>query len=107
MGRYHTLQNALMIFSVETGLSDSAARGALEQSLRHTAYRTALQRELEWAVADHALEWAKLVANKSYEVAEPESEADAREIVMRLLWSVAFPGRPLPAGGVQRPQPRG
>ncbi len=88
---YSTVRNALEMFSVQLGLDDEAARNTVRRSLKNPAWRFSLEAELKRLVADAAAPWADLVANDAYEIDEPETDDEARQIVIDTIWHVVFP----------------
>lgn len=56
-----------------------------------------LEAELRALVADPEAPWEDLVANDAYEIDDPETPAEAREIVLDAIWEVIFPGQAIPA----------
>ena len=93
---YPTIRNALSIFSIQTGLDESAARRALRDSLENPAWRSSLHVELEPLIADERQSRIELIANEVYEVDEADDEDEAWEIIVELLWPDVFPDRARP-----------
>ncbi|MCP3958862.1 MAG: hypothetical protein GY719_13495 [bacterium] len=91
MAEYSTVRNALEMFSVQLGLDDNAACNMVRRSLKNPAWRLSLETELRRLVADAAAPWADLVANDVYEIDEPETDDEARQVVIDALWQVVFP----------------
>ena len=85
------------MFSVGLGLSDDAARELLERALRNESWRFKLEEELLAAFSDVSTPWGELLCNDEYEVVEVDSAEEARQTAAKMLWTVAFPNRPLPA----------
>lgn len=97
MTKYPKLQDILgAVFSIDTGLSDSAQAAMFERSLLNSTWQDSFQAELLSAATDPQTSWVSLLSNDSYEVADVHSEQDAREIAMSLLWKSTFPNDPIP-----------
>jgi hypothetical protein len=97
MSDYPKLQSILgAAFSVSTGLSDDAQRQMLERSLQNTEWRAAFQKELLTAMTDRQTSWMDLLSNDKYEVCDADSEAEARNIAISLLWEPTFPTQSVP-----------
>lgn len=91
MEDYPTVRNALEMFSIQLGLDDAAAREMVRRSLVNPAWRELLETELRNLYSDADAPWTDLVANDHYEIDEPESDDDARQIVTEALWHIVFP----------------
>ena len=97
MPEYPKLRNILgAVFSIDTGLSDTAQTAMLQRSLQNPEWRAAFQQELHSAAADPQTSWLELLSNDKYEVTDAESELEAREIAMSLLWQTTFTDQPIP-----------
>ncbi len=97
MHEYPKLRNILgAVFSVETGLSDTAQEAMLQRSLLNSEWRAAFQQELYSAASDPQTSWLELLSNDEYEVTDADSEMEAREIAMSLLWQTTFPDQSIP-----------
>lgn len=84
------------VFPIETGLSDAAQTAMLQRSLQNPEWRAAFQQELYSAASDPQTLWLELLLNNEYEVTDADSEIEAREIAMSLLWQTTFPGQSIP-----------
>lgn len=93
------------MFSVGLGLSDDAARELLEHALKNKSWRSRLEEELLAAFTDASTTWGELLCNDEYEVVEVDSDEEARQAAAEMLWTVAFPNRPLPALNGTRTSP--
>jgi len=93
---YKHVRHALSTFCIQDGFSREFADEIVEESLRNVRNRRRLQQEMIELLADPEVSWTELLVNDEYEVEEPNDEADAREIVLELLWPSVFPDRPLP-----------
>lgn len=97
MPEYLKLRNILgAVFSVDTGLSGAAQAAMLQRSLLNSEWRTAFQQELFSAASDPQTSWLELLSNDKYEVTDADSEIEARNIAMSLLWRTTFPDQSIP-----------
>jgi hypothetical protein len=97
MSDYPEIRHALATaFSIQTGLSDQGAAELFQRMLANPNWRQRLERELREAFSSPATPWRQLLQNDRYEVAEAESDAEAREYVAALLWRPTFPRSPVP-----------
>lgn len=85
------------IFAVDVGLSEQASEALFRRALSNENWRRIFEKELEIAFADPEVSWSELLFNDQYEVYQADSEDEARELAISLLWSPTFPGRPTPA----------
>ncbi len=63
---------------------------------KNVEWRDAFQHELYTAANDPNTSWMNLLCNDEYEVTFVESESEARDIAMSLLWQVTFPDQSIP-----------
>src|SRR5688500_7736430 len=101
MASYCRLRHVLGLFDISVGLSDAAATGLLSRQLGVPQWRAEFVAELRAALADVATPWRNLLFNDSYEVYEFETEQEARDWVVSVLWNTACPGEPVPAAARQ------
>ena len=99
MAKYSTVRNALEMFSVQLGLDDESAVKMVRRSLQNETWRASLEDELRRLVFDPAAPWRDLVANEAYEIDEPESSEEAREVVLSAIWNIVFPEEAPPSPG--------
>ena len=91
---YPEIRTALSTaFSIQTGLSDANAFGLFRRMLENRGWRERFERELLEAFSSPETPWRELLQNDSYEVTEPDSEEEARDLLAELLWRPTFPGK--------------
>lgn len=95
MAGHHRIRKVLGLFDISVGLSDAAATSLLSQQLSVPEWRAEFVAELRAALADAATPWRHLLFNDSYEVYEFETEQEARDWVVSVLWNTACPGEPV------------
>ena len=97
MTKFKTIQNALAsMYSIQSDRSWDEGKAAMALSLRNPEWRSRFEAELVSAFSDASTPWSELLFNDDYEVAETDSEDEAREFAASILWEPTFPGRPLP-----------
>lgn len=87
MQNYPNIRHTLScIFAIDVGLSEVAQQEMLARSLANDEWRKKLQAELVSAFSDERTSWLELLANQDYEVFEAESEPQAQNVAIDLLW---------------------
>ena len=104
METFPRIRGALDCYSVQLGLERPAADALLRRQMAVETWRVEFLLELRRIQEYGAVDWMDLVANDSYEVDDPENEAEARKIVLGLLWPVAFPDEPVPSQEEREPK---
>lgn len=98
MNSYPKVRKALEMFSIQLGLDLESAREMLRRSLENPIWKEQLERELLSLVEDAKAPWIELLINQAYEVEEPDTQEDAKEIVLEILWEEVFSEPPPLAG---------
>lgn len=78
------VREVLLLFSVNVGLDDAVAQGYLERMLSIPGRREEIRRELT-DLEESGGPWIDLLANEDYDVDDPESEEEARAIVLDIF----------------------
>lgn len=86
----HMLRTA---YNVEDGLSEEASIRLYQRAAAFRDNRVKLEAELRAAFTRNELSWRHLLCNNEYEVADLETEEEARDHARRLLWEPLF-GKP-------------
>lgn len=95
--KYPTISQILgTIFAIDVGLSDDDQRQMLERSLANEHWRFFFERELQTAFSDTTISWSDLLSNDIFEVYQADTEKNAREFAVSLLWEPTFPGKAVP-----------
>ena len=83
----HMLRTA---YNGEDGLSEDASIRLYQRAAAFGDNRIKLEAELRTAFSRDGLSWRHLLCNDEYEVADLETEDEAREHARRLLWEPLF-----------------
>ncbi len=107
MNQYPNTQEMLhTVFSSDYAFSTDESKCILMQILSgNPQFALDFKNELIQAFSDRQLSWSDMMLNEQYEVAEFDSEHEARQFAICILWDCVFPDRPPPNIDYDRPVP--
>jgi len=74
------------IFNAKDGLSEEVSIRLYQRAVAQSGTRDKLKAELKAAFSNPETSWRHLLCNDDYEVLDFETEAEAREHALRILW---------------------
>ncbi|WP_417763006.1 hypothetical protein [Shewanella sp.] len=86
MPNYPTVRQLLSLFSVDVGLEEAAAHGALINWLSEQQRRQQLSDELQALLQDSSISLVELLDNPDFVVYPADDEQDARQYILATLW---------------------
>lgn len=93
MSEFPTIKSLLgTIFNTEDGLSEDVSIRLYRRALNFGDCRSRLAAELQAAFSSDATSWKQMLCNEEYEVADFETESEAREHARKILWDPLFGG---------------
>lgn len=75
------------VFDVDYGFSERVAAGLYLRAVVNRADTEGTKRELRSAFADPTFSWKNMLANDEREVCDIDSEEEAREYALKMLWT--------------------
>ncbi|HEY4079575.1 MAG TPA: hypothetical protein VGM81_02670 [Burkholderiaceae bacterium] len=91
MKDFPTISNMLRtVYNAEDGLSEDASIRLYQRASATGDNRAKLEAELRSAFSRDDVSWRQMLCNDDYEVADIETEDEARTYAHRLLWEPFF-----------------